>query len=120
MSQLHQLSADQLLELHEVFISASLAHELGSTWRSLFKEKANKYRLGYKHRLYVMLSTMHFQKIDYLSSAMAKKIPTPRPPALGGEPPAPTLSLNWDNYHGSKLTLKKPKEKNHDNLQKTH
>ncbi len=73
MSQLCLLTTEQLVELHEAFTSASLAHELGSDWRLLFIEKATKYRLGYKHRLYAMLAKIHFEKIEYLSAAMAKK-----------------------------------------------
>lgn len=73
MSQLPMLTTEQLIELHESFTNASIANELGASWRVIFQAKAIKYRVGYKNRIYTMLSKMHFSKIELLSSATAKK-----------------------------------------------
>jgi len=71
MRQLHLLTKDQLHELASCMTEASLAHELGGDWRSVFMVKKNKYKVGYVGRVYKMLYNMHYTKIECLARAIS-------------------------------------------------
>lgn len=73
MRQIGLLSEAQVTELSGAMVMAGIGYELQGDWRNVFKRFSYKYKVGYAHRVYAMLSEIHSSKIEPLIKAIMKE-----------------------------------------------
>ena len=66
MAQVRLLSPAQITELSDAMVTAGVGYELKGDWREPFRRLSHRYRVGYAHRVYKMLYTLHDSKIEPL------------------------------------------------------